>query len=169
MCMASYCCCVTASFCSRAAKRSSSRRAIKLRPGLLDAGPGDIDVRGGGGNAGIGGRTSGFRLGKGCAGLGKGEAEFGVFDDDERVALLHLLIFLEADFADVARNAGVDGGDVLLDAGIVGELYIAEVHELVDDDDDARDNQYGDDDVVSDSYGLVVVHFLWGMFGNEGS
>lgn len=51
--------------------------------------------------------------------LGHAEAEFSVFDDDEGVALMYGLVFLETDFLYESLNPCVYGSYVLLYLGIV--------------------------------------------------
>ena len=65
-----------------------------------------------------------------CLGLRQPQTEFGVFNDGERIALLHLLKLLEAYLADKALHATVLWHDVLANTGVVGKLAVPEVHEL---------------------------------------
>ena len=59
------------------------------------------------------------------------EAELAVFDYHESVALVYGLIFAESYLLDESAHTGVDGCDVLLHGGVVGELAVAEMHEMI--------------------------------------
>ena len=68
-------------------------------------------------------------IGKVCFRLSHPEAEFGIFDDDERIAFAYLLILCETYLLDESRYTGVDRGDVLFHLCIVGIFDISQMDE----------------------------------------
>ena len=60
-------------------------------------------------------------------GLGQTKAELGIFDDDERIALLHLLKFCKTDLADKALHPAVLWHDVLAHTSIVRHFATTEM------------------------------------------
>ena len=62
-------------------------------------------------------------------GLCKAQAELGILDDKQRVALVHGLIFLETYPADKTLHPRVDGSDMPAHPGIVGIFHAPEMQE----------------------------------------
>ena len=79
------------------------------------------------------------------------EAEFvlAVLQNDKRVALVHVLVGLEADFADEALHAGVLRSDVLAHAGVVGVFHMPEMGELKHNIDNSRYQKQDNHSVVN--------------------
>ena len=62
-------------------------------------------------------------------GLSQTQAVFGIFDNQQCVAFLHLLVLFKIYFLDEALYAGVDRRDVLFYLCVVGVAHVAEMDE----------------------------------------
>ena len=72
---------------------------------------------------------SGKGVGKVGLGLRQAEPEFGVFYNEQGVALVHGLVLFEVNLLDEALHAGVHRRDVLLYLCVVGVFDVAKVDE----------------------------------------
>lgn len=79
--------------------------------------------------------------------LSDAHAHIGVVDDHERVAFAHRAVLVEANFADVALHAAVDGDYSSAAPCVIGELDVAEVNEFCRDPNCSGDNDGEADDV----------------------
>ena len=66
------------------------------------------------------------------------------------------LIFAESYLLDESAHTGVDGCDVLLHGGVVGELAVAEMHEMIHHKPCSDEQQYEYEDVVYGSQKFLV-------------
>ena len=98
---------------------------------LVDRGVAHRYIIGGGGNTGSCSLVSGKGIGKVGFGLGNTQLKLCILDNHERIARLHLMVFLESYLADKSRHSGVDRGDMLANRGIVCIFHVAEVEEFV--------------------------------------
>lgn len=92
------------------------------------------------------------------------EAELAVLDYHESVALVYGLIFVESYLLDESAHTGVDGCDVLLHGSVVGELAVAEMHEMIHHKpcSDDEQNEYADVIYGSQKFLVhVVVVIYW--------
>ena len=103
----------------------------------------------GGGDSYGGGLPSCGCIGKVCFRLSHPEAEFGIFDDDERIAFAYLLILCETYLLDESRYTGVDRGDVLFHLCIVGIFDISQMDESgTNINDTSKNDGFNADDTV---------------------
>ena len=121
---------------------------LHLHAGFLDACIAHTQVVLRGGNACRSGLAACQRIGKVGLGLCQTQAELSIFDDDQRVALVHGLELLKADALDEALYAGIHGGDVLLHLCVVGIFYTTQVQEARADVSQSCHEAADDDDVV---------------------
>ena len=73
----------------------------------------------------------------------------GIFEDDERVALVDILELMEANLLDEALYTGVDGCHVAVDHGVVGIFLAAEMDETATNISQPEHEQSDDNDIVS--------------------
>ena len=125
---------------------------------LVDGGVCHADVARRGGHTRRGGAAAGLGIGQPSLGLRHCQAELGILDDDERVALMHGLELVEAYLADEARHTSVDGCDVLAHMGIVGPLHVSEVCEVHDYYGGSHYEQHQHDDVVEPAVNYFLFH-----------
>ena len=104
---------------------------LQLHAGFFDTGIGNVHGALGGAHALRGGLAARTGIGKVGLSLGQTQPELAVLNDDEGVALMDGLVLLETDFLDKTLHAGVDGGDVLANGSVVGELHLPEMDEMV--------------------------------------
>ena len=126
-------------------------RVFELHASFLNAGIGDEHI----GRGGVHALRSGLLA---CEGVGEvgfrlcePQAKLAVFDNQQRVALVYGLELFEADFLDKSLDAGVHGRDVLPHGSIVGKLYVAEMHEVVNHQVCAAGKQQEDNGVVGNA------------------
>jgi len=74
------------------------------------------------------------------------QAELCVLDDDERIALLHMLIVSKTDFLDKTWHTGIDRCDVTVYLCIIGIGHVAAMKEMTetpaDGSQEKEDNHY---------------------------
>lgn len=92
-------------------------------------------------------------------GLSQAQAELGILDDDQRIALPYGLELLKAHLADEALHTGVLWHYVLTHTRIVGKLHISEVHELANHEDGTCHKQQDNENVVNYSADITLFHY----------
>lgn len=95
------------------------------------------------------GTTATLLTTKGGLSLSQCQTILGIFEDDERVALVDILELMEANLLDEALYTGVDGRHVAVDHGVVGIFLAAEMDETAANISQPKDEQSNDNDIVS--------------------
>ena len=91
-------------------------------------------------------------------GLGQTKTELGIFDDDKRVALLHLLELRKTNLADKTLHAAVLGHNVLTNTGIIGHFATTEMHKLTHGICATTGDADNDDGIINVGCDLLLFH-----------
>lgn len=91
------------------------------------------------------------------------QSVFGIFDDDQRVALLDVLVFFETDFLDETLYTRADGRQVLLYLCVVRKFDVGQVDKSSAYPADASYQDEGNEEIGNGSF-LVLYHICSVLF-----